>query len=158
MENGPSVASGSAPLAPAAQPAKVAGPRPFEARFDEHVVSRTDIDPQHFREQQAGSGTATHLGQTSLSASLEVDETPFPTTGCVSVSFTGTLVAANGDELRFTKTGSVCPQKDGSLPGHFQFSFTGGTGRFQGATGSGTVEGNNVNGAIVETWTGTISF
>jgi hypothetical protein len=141
--------AGAAPAAPV---------RPFQATFTIHNVSQTFPDPLHILEQQAGSGNATHLGLSGFSDSQAVDLSTFPTTGCALVTNSGTLSAANGDELFFAQNGPACRQPDGSLSGHFVFTFTGGTGRFQGATGGGTVDGNNVNGVITENWTGTISF
>jgi len=141
--------AGAAPAAPV---------RPFQATFTIHNVSQTFPDPLHILEQQAGSGNATHLGLSGFSDSQSVDLSTFPTTGCALVTNSGTLTAANGDELFFTQNGTVCLQQDGTLPGHFALTLTGGTGRFQGATGSGTVDGVNANGVITEVWAGTISY
>jgi hypothetical protein len=131
---------------------------PFKASFTETGLSRTVIDSLHFTEQQTGQGNATHLGNTALSATITVDESPFPTTGCVSASRTVTLVAANGDQLFLTDTGTICPQADGSLPGTFAWTATGGSGRFRNAGGGGTIAGDNINGVITEQWVGTLSY
>jgi hypothetical protein len=142
--------AGAAPAAPV---------RPFGATFTFQNLQYTKIDTLHFLEKQGGSGVATHLGFTSLSLIIAVDKTPYPTTACVAVNGRGTLVAANGDELFFTKIGTVCPQGD-LLPGNFVYSFVGGTGRFQGVTGSGTASGVNdpTTGVITENWKGAISY
>ena len=60
--------------------------------------------------------------------------------GGVAVTATFTMTAANGDELsgEFTTTGF--PAEDGSLVIHGTYQFTGGTGRFADATGSGDID------------------
>ncbi len=79
-----------------------------------------------------GEGTATHLGRYTSSASAVVT---FTSEGAV-FDGGGTFTAANGDELVFTYTGDFFP---GPVPsGVGTYEIDGGTGRFDGATGSGT--------------------
>jgi len=64
-----------------------------------------------------------------------------------------TLTAANGDKLMLTGPHDVgCPIRPGVVHGTGDWTVTGGTGRFAGATGQGTFDGGaNFN-------TGTFSF
>jgi glutamate dehydrogenase/leucine dehydrogenase len=71
------------------------------------------------------------------------------------------MIAANGDELRWTYegTGSL-PDEDGDSTLTGTFVISGGTGRFSDATGSGTFQGtgNAVTGAASLSYRGTISY
>ena len=77
-----------------------------------------------------GSGTATHLGQWTVSG--KVNYTP-DADGVIHSSGEGTLTAANGDKLNIKIEGILNP-----VAGVDQgvFYFIGGTGRFESATGS----------------------
>jgi hypothetical protein len=77
-----------------------------------------------------GSGTATHLGQWTVTGN--VTYTP-DSNGVLHSSGLATLTAANGDKLLFQIDGVLDP-----IAGTDQgiFYFVGGTGRFEGATGS----------------------
>ena len=82
----------------------------------------------------SGGGNATHLGKFAASWDGFID-----TTGAVETLIFRTFVAANGDELWSVGSG------EGTLPDPNQFVteehvIIGGTGRFEGATGSFTVE------------------
>lgn len=79
-----------------------------------------------------GEGQATHLGHYTSSARAVVT---FTSEGA-AFDGGGTFTAANGDELVFTYTGDFFP---GPVPsGVGTYEIDGGTGRFDGATGSGT--------------------
>jgi hypothetical protein len=83
-----------------------------------------------------GSGQATHLGAFTENASVVVDINPADAqNGCGPETFTATLTAANGDTLTMHATGVAC---HATGTAHDNFTITGGTGRFQGASGSGT--------------------
>lgn len=86
----------------------------------------------------AGSGNATHLGRYTVTYHVEVDNSD-PTAGLGVESLT--FVAANGDSISANGTGLGGPTE---IPGVNriveQYTITGGTGRFAGATGSFTVE------------------
>ena len=117
------------------------------------------------------SGKATHLGK--YTAVIETDLTKIqiigfdPTTGLpiATVPGTVTFTAANGDEVNADATlvGLLNPI-DGNFPSFMvSATITGGTGRFDGATGSilgsggqTTVPGED-NDLISATFTGTIS-
>ena len=77
-----------------------------------------------------GSGTATHIGQWTVSGNVAY--TP-DSNGVLHSSGLATLVAANGDKLLFQVDGILDPVA-GTDQGVFHF--VGGTGRFEGATGS----------------------
>ena len=104
------------------------------------------------------SGKATHMGSVSLRS-----------TDCVVVEsgqFTFTdgrlvLTAANGDQIIATYSGMLLPSAElpvYSLSG--SYTVIGGTGRFEGATGAGTLQGssNIVTGRGGYTATGFISY
>ena len=81
----------------------------------------------------SGGGNATHLGKFAASWDGFID-----TTGAVETLIFRTFVAANGDELWSVGPGAGTPP-----PNQFvteEQVIIGGTGRFEGATGSFTVE------------------
>jgi hypothetical protein len=77
-----------------------------------------------------GSGTATHLGQWTVLGTVKY--TP-DNNGVLRSSGEATLTAANGDKIRFQVDGILDP-----IAGVDQgvFYIVGGTGRFEGASGS----------------------
>jgi hypothetical protein len=77
---------------------------------------------------------------------------------------TDTYIAANGDKVFLTVHDTLCPT---STPNVFHlsgaFTVTGGTGRFEGASGSGTVQASIVflsgtTGTFSGTTVGTIAY
>jgi hypothetical protein len=84
-----------------------------------------------------GTGQAEHLGAISEAALITVDVNPADQqNGCAPETRTTTLTAANGDTLTMYGTGFTrCP---GSSEANDNYVVTGGTGRFQGASGGGT--------------------
>jgi hypothetical protein len=130
-------------------------------------------NPAFFKNVQEGTGTATHLGRFTtkiifcMDASdlLPTDDTPGELTEGESIPYfngTGTFTAANGDQLYFTISGAVLPSNHPDYDFEFQdpFTFTGGTGRFSGAEGSGMTN-SFVDFAADRTdheWTGMIRF
>ena len=88
---------------------------------------------------QLGEGNATHLGKIIASMTFCVDLPNF-----TYKNGEGVFVAANGDELYFWvpspgEVGYILPYDHPIYEFQFQdpFTFNGGTGRFEGATGSG---------------------
>ena len=75
----------------------------------------------------SGSGTVTHLGNFTMTASESVD---FASMTVRNGTFT--LTAANGDTVIGTYSGTILPGLTGYL---VSGPITGGTGRFAGATG-----------------------
>ncbi|MEO6596525.1 MAG: hypothetical protein ABIP94_17375 [Planctomycetota bacterium] len=101
-------------------------------------------------------GHVSYLGRTTGSSVHTVDQTVSP-----ALQYgTNTYIAANGDSLFSTYSGTASPP---DVNGVIQFSgtqtFTGGTGRFNGATGSTTLQGTaNVYTGIGQfTFSGIIS-
>ena len=105
-----------------------------------------------------GSGQATHLGKTSEASTVVVELSSNPAPGCFVETRTTTLTAANGDQMTMHHTGQVCFS---STTGTALDSYvvTGGTGRYSGASGSGTNTASidRVTGNAVTTFTGTLS-
>jgi hypothetical protein len=107
-----------------------------------------------------GTGIASHLGRSINVNHITVTG---PATSC-SGGFANinveTLTAANGDTLVLTGPHDVgCPTRPGVVHGTGDWTVTGGTGRFAGATGQGTfVGGADFNkGTFSFQLTGTIS-
>ena len=100
--------------------------------------------------QATGEGTAriSHLGKSTYRADYEiVPGAP----GTFSVAGTTQFVAANGDRLFTDITGSTQVTDPGTTEGTLEFVITGGTGRFEGASGSFTAEVTTVNTSVVGT-------
>ena len=107
-----------------------------------------------------GTGQAEHLGAITESATIVVDTNPADLqNGCAPEVRTTTLTAANGDVITMHGTGLSCAATSDA---HDNYTITGGTGRFQSASGSGseynvhTFTGPGVGVATV-TYDGTIS-
>lgn len=89
-----------------------------------------------------GTGNASHMGRVTLQS------TDCPTPSPTVFTFTGgrlLLTAANGDTLHADYSGALLPTSAVSplysLSGSYRV--TGGTGRFRGATGAGTLQGSS---------------
>jgi hypothetical protein len=103
------------------------------------VIGTCDEAPYLDYNHQKGEGTATHLGKFTTELFFCGGPSGYK-------NGEGTFVAANGDELWFSvpspgEIGQVLPlpYADPLYEAYFQdpFTFTGGTGRFVGASGSG---------------------
>ncbi len=101
-----------------------------------------------------GIGTASHLGRITTTGQAQI--TCFPPdgtstacdggTGCpggVPNINTETLAAANGDTLTIQSSDVACPTGPYQYHGSGQWMIVGGTGRFAGATGSGSFDGHS---------------
>lgn len=138
--------------------------RPFTGK----VVGAAHVEPDSscpigLRTVSEASGTARHLGSVSISASH-----------CTPVAdvLTGgqwTFVAANGDELYMTYTGTCSPfplpPVGETITCHTMNEIVGGTGRFTNATGevhvTGLVTWTGFGAPFLPatfTWDGTISY
>ena len=86
-----------------------------------------------------GSGNATHMGKTDLvvTETITTQEPPSPWLAEASVVAT----AANGDELHFDYTSVINPSDFPNLDVFGICIITGGTGRFDGASGTLTYKG-----------------
>jgi hypothetical protein len=126
-------------------------------------------EPFTFFNVQEGSGQATHLGKLSTRITFCVDTADLQDdgtlTGDESAPYNngeGTFIAANGDELYFTIEGVVLPSDHPEYNFEFQdpFIFTGGTGRFAGASGGGWTDSlvDQSTDRTEHIWTGKILF
>jgi hypothetical protein len=101
-----------------------------------------------------GTGTATHLGSLTTVQSHCVEPSSF--------AFTNgqfTITAANGDQLFGIYQGEFLPLEPPVFTLDGRFTFTGGTGRFDGATGGGDASGTQdlATGAATVVLEGSIS-
>jgi hypothetical protein len=103
----------------------------------------------------SGGGTATHLGRYTFTFRAEIDLTTGTGLGHA------TFVAANGDRLFTTGSGQATPTADpGVLSIKDTSTIDGGTGRFEGATGSFSGERllTTATGVSSGSFTGTITL
>ncbi|WP_143956137.1 hypothetical protein [Robertkochia solimangrovi] len=108
---------------------------PFKGKFTVMRAMDPVVIECGLQESMIGAGTLTHLGKMSTTMLFCVDLSD------LSYSFLedGAFVAANGDELYFrVDDGQILFGDYGYYQGYFndEVVFTGGTGRFEGATGS----------------------
>ena len=109
------------------------------------------------------SGNAAGLGKVTGSFTVTIDFNHPVADGFVLVSKTGSLVAANGDQINLAMVGTFNVT---TFDVHYVFLVTGGTGRFAGATGNGTwdvpppsaFDPNTGSGSGTETFRGTITL
>lgn len=105
-----------------------------------------------------GHGNATHLGEITENATVVINMAVVQN-GCSPETRDTTFTAANGDTITMHGTGWTCAATSDA---HDNYDITGGTGRFQGASGSGNeynihkFTGSGVGVATV-TYDGTIS-
>ncbi|HET6975956.1 MAG TPA: hypothetical protein VFI24_06520 [Pyrinomonadaceae bacterium] len=128
--------------------------RPFALRGSGVATLIVDESGRPTGAVATGSGTATHLGQWTVSGSPKY--TP-DSNGVLHSSGEATIIAANGDKLQVQIDGVLDP-----VAGVDQgvFYFTGGTGRFEGATGSANfvVTINPLTGGFELTVVGKINY
>ena len=140
--DGSSVTSPSAESSPTSV-ASASRPRPWKESYQASGTITRDVtrcpDPQ-LLVTLTGGGTATHIGRYTIINSHCVD----PTTGDLTA---GTFVktAANGDQIFGSYVGSSIVLQEPAPVGIFSvngtITFTGGTGRFAGATGTTNMSG-----------------
>jgi hypothetical protein len=110
----------------------------FKGAFDERDTGVVQF-PSLFL-TGGGSGTASHLGRFTYTYKVTVDLTNALSTGVIQ------LVAANGDVINGVSVGRGEPTDTPNLTHVTQLvTITGGTGRFQGATGAFTSDAFLVN-------------
>ncbi len=85
-----------------------------------------------------GSGWGSHLGKATCYSGDEVVDFTLP---IPAMSATLELTAANGDTLVAVMAAAVIPNIDGSITFSGTLTFTGGTGRFAGASGTAPFDG-----------------
>jgi hypothetical protein len=131
-------------LGAAPQRATATSQLPFKATITETSAVAACTDPDQVCFSLVGSGHTTHLGKTSATTQVIVDllSAPGPTADChTNTRPVMTLTGANGDQLTLALSGVSCDT--GATTGvtgvsHDTYIVTGGTGRYSGATGSGT--------------------
>ena len=127
--------------------------RPFALNGSGVATLITDASGNLIGAIPTGSGTATHLGQWTVTGTVKYT----PDNGVLRSSGEATLTAANGDKLQVQIDGILDPVAavDQGL-----FHFVGGTGRFEGASGSANflVTINPVTGGFELTVVGKINY
>ena len=110
---------------------------PFHGTFA--GVAQVQVAPPHLFATGSGEGNATHLGASNW-AFDEVVTLGQVVDGCPTLgttdTYTGTLTAANGDTITVEGTGTGCPTSPTTARILDVFTVTGGTGRFEDASGS----------------------
>jgi hypothetical protein len=126
---------------------------PFNGRLEGSVTITPVVPPFIVDVLIQGTGNATHLGSFTLTVPHRVDRSTG--TGNGSYQFT----AANGDMLYADFVGAATFIAPGVLKLVETATFTGGTGRFAGATGSFTTERvfDSASGITTGSFEGTIS-
>lgn len=132
-----------------ALPVSAAEPLPFQGRAAETVTSAVPIGGGLVRLTVAVTGEATYLGRFTGTETVVLD--------LADGTFSGTrfFVAANGDRLYADVEGGFtsATTAEGTL------TFTGGTGRFQDATGEADFEAVSPDGIhLALTFEGAIDF
>ena len=131
-------------------PATAAPPVPFQGRADLVVTGAEDLPPASRRLTASATGQATHLGRFTRTETLIVNLS--------DGTFTGTLefTAANGDQLNADVEGHFTSPTGESAEG--TYLFTGGTGRFQNASGGAAFEVTPDGMNFDVTFNGTIQY
>lgn len=128
----------------------VAAETPFKGTVSA-VETGTTVFPTRFSDR-VGTGNATYLGRYTEHI---VETINIPT---MSSTGTATFTAANGDALLATEVGQATRTSPTTLSIVEVYTITGGTGRFDDATGSFTLESNldQTTGASTGTLSGAI--
>jgi hypothetical protein len=95
----------------------------------------------------SGSGSATRMGQITNDGSIVITGSDSSCSGGVANTNTEKLTDNDGDTLTTTSRDVACPIGPGQFHGTGQWTVTGGTGRFSGASGHGTTDGYSDFGA-----------
>jgi hypothetical protein len=93
-----------------------------------------------------GAGWATHMGRSTSVGEATVTAPP-DAPGCIPNANTETFTAADGAELVIRSDDLACPIGPGAVLGVGKWVVVSGTGRFAGATGSGSLDGVSDFGA-----------
>jgi hypothetical protein len=133
---------------------------PFHAAIDTDIVvapSAPCFPPTCIRLEIGGQGNAAHMGRISIDGPSAVMPDATGTGGLQNGQ--STLTAANGDtiEIRFEGTFSSPMGPLGPVEFEGSWRVTGGTGRFDNATGGGTYSGSGAIPTGILLLDGTIS-
>ena len=111
---------------------------PFKGSYETSIAVLQG--PPNLVQRVSGTGIASHLGKSTFEATSYVTVS-FPAP--FAVSGERTITAANGDQLFTTFTGTSTPVVNGMNGADLVETITGGTGRFENASGSFTVAARN---------------
>ena len=127
---------------------------PFKASFSGSAAITSQTTTSF-----AGTGIASHMGRIVSEGHADITGSDGSCPGGVANVNAETLVAANGDTLTITSQDVACPTGPGRYHGTGRWTVTGGTGRFDSASGQGTYGGNAdfTAGTFTITLTGTLS-
>jgi hypothetical protein len=128
--------------------ATAAHPVPFQGRAEASITGVVDTPPATRKLTASATGQATHLGRFTRTETLVIN--------LATGTFTGTLAftAANGDLLKADVAGHFTSPTGDSAEG--TYVFTGGTGRFQNASGQAVFEATADGPGFDVTFKGTI--
>ena len=123
-------------------------PVPFQGSAKVTVTGAELVPPNSQKLTGSATGIATHLGLFTRTETLVLDLSNFTFTG--KVVFT----AANGDQLYANFVGGfTSPTTAAGV-----YTFSGGTGRFQNATGTAAFAASAIPGGFAVTFNGTINY
>ena len=134
--------------------------RPFKATLVGHAGPSPTADPCVLTNAEGGTGQARHLGTIDWTSSENVNFCSNPAGADVEGVFVWT--AANGDQLTGRYVTLAHPDfAGGVITFAGTWEITGGTGRFEGATGGGTLSGEGSLAppfGVSATFEGTVSY
>src|SRR5712692_1250317 len=119
---------------------------------------------RHGGKAVAAAGQVPFTGTFTETFLATVDFSQPDSAGCFPDTSTGTITAANGDQVFIAATGTFCQSSPTTGTDAGPDTVTGGTGRFTGATGGGTFtatltfNATFTGGSSSEVYTGTISY
>ena len=118
-----------------------ASSKPFKASIHSVAAPTPTSDPCVLSNAEVGSAQVTHLGKSTMESNELVNLCSNPDGADITGQFT--MTAANGDQLfgTYDTLGHLDFGND-EVTFSGQFTITGGTGRFQDATGGGSIEGS----------------
>ena len=132
----------------------VAGTVPLKGSLS--AVEMADVQFPVMNVAGTGTGQSTQLGRYTMTFTVAVSLLTGGTIGTGAMEFT----AANGDKVFATFTGQGSPTADPAIASVVEnATITGGTGRFDGATGSFTLQRlvDQITGLSTGSFNGTIS-
>jgi hypothetical protein len=131
--------------------AQAAGTVPFQVTISTSVAQVGSCGPSCVVLDITGSGVGSHLGRVDIEGPSEIDFTTLQQTG------TSTLTGADGSTIDISFAGVFVPT--GPTDATFQgaWTITGGTGRFEDATGGGTYDGSAAGDTGLLNLSGTLS-
>ena len=124
---------------------------PFSASVDTQVTPLGPCGATCLTINIAGTGHATHMGRIEIDGPSQINFATGAQTG------TSTLTAADGSTIVMLFVGAFIPTGPADATFQGTWTVTGGTGRFQGASGGGTYGGSAAGDVGVLNIDGTLS-